>query len=269
MKYALKPAGQPLLLLLLTVLLILPPSTSRATNEITSYGEAINQAGRQRMLTQRMLKAWCQMGQDIRYLEAKTQLKDGMELFVAQLARLTDFAETEAIQSNLRGIQEQWTQVQEALMQKPTQEALSPLRDQLEALLSASHQVVVQLAKESGTQAGHLVNIAGRQRMLSQRMSNLYLIKAWGLDNPGFEEHYRMAVSEFEAALEELRAAPQNTPEIATLLEDVSKKWFVFREGNDLASGDFVPLLTVRMLDGILKDMNTVTGLYAQLPNAG
>ncbi len=46
-----------------------------------SYGDAINKAGRQRMLSQRIVKSYTQMGQDVRYRVAEKQLKESIALF--------------------------------------------------------------------------------------------------------------------------------------------------------------------------------------------
>ena len=65
-----------------------------AAEPIKTMGEAINQAGRQRMLTQRIVKAYCQIGQDIRYDVATQQLSGSAKLFEKQLDQLTKFTDS-------------------------------------------------------------------------------------------------------------------------------------------------------------------------------
>ena len=45
---------------------------------IDNMASAINKAGRQRMLTQRIVKAYCQIGLDVRAEEARVQLDKAM-----------------------------------------------------------------------------------------------------------------------------------------------------------------------------------------------
>ena len=52
---------------------------------------AINKSGRQRMLSQRMTKAYCRIGLNIRRDEAEKQLSDAIPLFERQLADLKAF----------------------------------------------------------------------------------------------------------------------------------------------------------------------------------
>ena len=47
-------------------------------------------------------------------------------------------------------------------------------------VLALAHQGTQMLEKQSTTSAGRLVNISGRQRMLSQRMAKFYQAQAWG-----------------------------------------------------------------------------------------
>ena len=47
-------------------------------------------------------------------------------------------------------------------------------------VLKLAHQGTVQMEAYSGRSVGRLVNMAGRQRMLSQRMAKFYLSKVWG-----------------------------------------------------------------------------------------
>ena len=57
-------------------------ATSLSAAEITSISSAINKAGRQRMLTQRMLKAYTMIGISVQKEEAEKQLSSAIALFL-------------------------------------------------------------------------------------------------------------------------------------------------------------------------------------------
>ncbi len=233
---------------------------------ITSMGEAINQAGRQRMLTQRIVKSYCQMGQDVRYLVAEEDMEKAIALFEEQLANLKDFATATPIQRTLGQVERLWQPVKEIATTEVSRDQVESLRALAEKLLAEAHKAVLQLEQQSGTSQGHLVNIAGRQRMLTQRMGNLYLLRSWGFDDPRYQADYDKAMAEFDAALKELMAAPENTPEINAELKKVAQNWAMFKLGNSGGKDRFMPALVVRMLDKILVQMNRITGMYAALP---
>lgn len=238
---------------------------AQATTEI-NLAEAINIAGRQRMLSQRIVKSYLQMGQDVRYRVAKGHLKGSIILFEQQLNMLKEFSQDPETQRGLALVEQLWKPVK-AIASGPVQrEKAEELRANAEQLLAAAHQVVLILADQSGTQQGHLVNIAGRQRMLSQRMGNLYMLMSWKFDDELYRQDYQAATEQFDNALQELSYANENTPEIGRILAKARKNWDLYKLSNRMGEGEFVPGLAVRMLDKILLQMNEVTGLYAALP---
>ncbi len=122
------------------------------------------------------------------------------------------------------------------------------------------------LEDQSGANQGHLVNIAGRQRMLSQRLGNLYMLLSWGFDNPELRADYNKAKREFDEALLELISAQENTPQISSELKKVSQNWDMFKLSDRMGDNEYVPGLVARMLDKILIQMNDIIGYYAALP---
>lgn len=248
-------------------LLLTPLQESWAESDIT-LAEAINKAGRQRMLSQRIVKSYLQMGQDIRYRVAKKHLGESIALFELQLQQLTDFTDDPETKRGLALVEKLWLPVKTIATGPVQRERAQELRDNAEKLLAAAHQVVLILADQSGTSQGHLVNIAGRQRMLTQRMGNLYMLMSWQFNDDAYRQDYKTATDEFSTALQELRGSNENTQEISDLLYQVKLNWDMYNLSNRMGENEYVPSLVARMLDKMLVQMNEVTGLYAALPQA-
>lgn len=258
----------PSFLLSLFLLLTLFPHPTRAA-AIDGYGEAINQAGRQRMLSQRMLKNHVLEAMDIDVLNAREQKRRDMALFQTQLDNLQAFArDNTELQASLAAVAGQWKAYRQALG-KPLQKARAlQLLDQSDRLLKAAHQFVLLLERQAGTRSGHWVNVAGRQRMLSQRLTLFHIYRSWGLDNDLLQAEPERNKQEFEQALDDMSKASVNTDAIRQLLRRGRREWKLFKHG--LEGKEKTPIIYIVNLAGnkLLETMDRLTRLYAQLDQA-
>ena len=94
---------------LLSISLILP---SYSSAEIHTLSSAINKAGRQRMLTQRIVATYSQIGQEITTKKSKRQLTNAINLFEEQLGELKDYQSIGKINKQLQRVSKLWQPLQ-------------------------------------------------------------------------------------------------------------------------------------------------------------
>ena len=239
------------------------PSYSSA--EIQTLASAINKAGRQRMLTQRIVATYSQVGLEITAQKSKRQLRNAVNLFEEQLAELKKYRKSGKINEQLQRVTELWQPLQEIARQPIEKSKVEQLRILAEDALAASHRVVIMLQDESGTKQGQLVNISGRQRMLSQRLSNLYMLQSWGFSSSQYTDDYSRAMNEFKGALTELNASTLNTDEINKKLNKARIEFKMFERSSHHKNGEFIPLMVKMSADKLLILMNEITLMYEQL----
>lgn len=231
--------------------------------------EMIDQAGLQRMLTQRMIKAYAQILTDIDPVEAKKQLEDAAALFDKQLDQLARNARSEPVQTALQETGQLWREFRLVLQGPVGQESLQALLVFDVPLLNATNDVVLKLQEESGTVPARLVNTAGRQRMLSQRIAKLYMLASSGFHDTELDQQMLSARYEFEGALAYLQAAPENTREIQQGLTEVGRQWVIFRTSFQLneegGERKYIPFLVARAAEKILMNMDQITAQYVEL----
>ena len=231
--------------------------------EIHSMADAVNLAGKQRMYTQRMLKDYAMVGMGNTFGDPGADLAKTIADFDDHLKSLDAYAKDAKVKAALKKVDDLWKEVKPQLQAKPTAENAAKLQERLEALLHASDEATKAFADASGTHAGKIINIAGKQRMLSQRMASLYMLEVWGLKDPKFKEKLNSALKEFKDALKVLKESPLNNEETKALLAKVERS-FMFFEMMNRSKSKFIPTLIYKKSNDMLTNMNKVTQIYVQ-----
>jgi nitrate/nitrite-specific signal transduction histidine kinase len=240
--------------------------TLGASAQPLTLSEAINKAGRQRMLTQRIVKYYCLAGLDVNAADARAGLYAAVELFEGQLEELRVFASHGTVKTAIARVDAVWPDFDGIASGSIDREGARRLAAIDDGVLEAADGVVLALEALSERPYARLVNIAGRQRMLSQRMVKLYLLQAWGLGSAATQDQIDRARNEFEGALEALRAAPENTPSIERELDSAQEQWQWLRSALGLYQTDtYFPSIVDDSAEKTLAIMERVTRLYARL----
>ncbi len=232
---------------------------------INTYASAINKAGRQRMLSQRIVKAYSMVGLGVQIDEANEQLLLSVELFEKQLSELKRFSKNKNTKKSLAKVEALWTPFRNIALGKVSKEGVKKLVAKDNNLLKATHQVVLILQKSSGSKLAKIVNTSGRQRMLSQRIAKYYMLTAWGVNADKSFKLMQNSGNEFSTALNKLSSSKMNTKKINEVLEETKTQWSIFERSFRLKKGRFIPLLIAISSEKILVSMNEVTGLYDKL----
>jgi nitrate/nitrite-specific signal transduction histidine kinase len=239
--------------------------------QVSDLNDAINKAGRQRMLSQRMAKAYLCLGQQVQVLAATKALDQSMALFDRQLVELKAFAPAGPVRDTYLQLESEWSAYKALLVgAAPSAAKATELLAQDAKVLALANKGTGLLEQLSGKPVGKLVNIAGRQRMLSQRMAKYYMSMAWNIDAVASGAELGKARSEFITALETLRNAPEANAEIKQELALADAQWLLFDNilkarptaGGKGASDVFVTS------ENLLQVMDKVTSLYVRINRA-
>jgi len=236
--------------------------------ELRNLNQAIDEAGRQRMLSQRMAKAWLAIGQGFMPARAERILADSVALFERQLKELSDFAPTPEIGATYQSLASVWAPYKSALLDRtPNKSSAQSLINADAQVLKLAHQGTVQFEQHFGQHIGKLVNMSGRQRMLSQRTAKFYLLKAWDVATPEQMKELNVARAEFVHALDTLMAAPEATEGIKSELELARQQWIFFDNAlsrvGDSSNAQQHAVEVFSSSENILQVMETVTTLYS------
>lgn len=232
--------------------------------EITSSSQAINIAGKQRMYSQQMLKNYAMIGMNNQFSNPSKELEETISSFSKHLKLLSKYTKESEIKNALSKMELSWKSIEVRLKNTAKKAEVALLQEDLEKLLHSADKVTQLFATLSQTQAGEVINISGKQRMLSQRMASLYMLQVWGVKDPKFKTKLKETLALFKEAHETLEKQENNTLSISKKLKSV-KRSFMFFEIMSKSSSKYIPSLIYKKSHDILKNMNEITKEYVEL----
>ena len=249
------------------VLPMLGAKTARA--QVSGLNDAINKAGRQRMLSQRMGKAYLALAQNVEQALARQVLDRSLALFDRQLVELKACASNLELKETYLALEGAWSDYKVFLIgTAPNKSGAPAVMTSAGKVLALAHQGTQQYEALLNKPIGKLVNVAGRQRMLSQRMAAFYLASSIQADGGTAQAEIGKARSEFLAGLQLLSAAPEATPRIKEELQLADAQWLLFDYAlqKSAANGTGRQLSDVFVTsENLLQVMDRVTGMYSEL----
>jgi hypothetical protein len=227
--------------------------------------DLVNISGRQRMLSQRIVKAYAQIGAQVLPDESYRILGESIKQFGAQLELLRPFVQEPDQRALLADIDSLWPQVQQIASAPVLRHSAPGLQKHANELEALCHRLAVSVERHSGLAIGQLVNLAGRQRMLTQRLAKAYMLSAWKIESSQLGKELESSRREFSAALRVLDDAPENTSEILNELVSIGSQWNWFQAALELEGADSYRLLVADSSESILSSLERLVSLYTRL----
>ena len=228
--------------------------------------QAVNKAGQQRMLSQRIARSFLMGGLDVNARAAQEELVKSKADFEQNLKDLEEYAGQKEVKDDLARVRESWQSYQALSSTAPSPASAVEVVRAGDAVLQRSESLALKILRFVPVQPGKQVSLSGRQRMLSQRIAVYYLARHWKLPLPGIDATLGGAVQEYEKGAALLEDDRVNTPKINAELLKMRAQWRFARSALDqYKEGHSAPVVIIRTMDSILKQMDEITGLYVQL----
>jgi AmiR/NasT family two-component response regulator len=204
---------------------------SQRVIDAARYGEAINRAGQLRMLSQRLVKLYALTEAGIRTPDTAGLMTDSIALVDDTLAILVRSLSKATFGDLVEAVTSAWV-VLKRMLEAPAQAARFEKVDAAaEAVLVRSEQLTDNLEVSGFATALHVINVSGRQRMLSQRLAKSAILAAKfdGSASLGAHEAAMAATAELAEGLDYLRNLPLTNAAITAELEQATASWDAFQ----------------------------------------
>ena len=223
----------------------------------------VNRAGEQRMLSQRMVKFYCQVGLGVVPAQSRNGLTESMQRFEANLDVLGPAAaRTPNTARAYERLARAWKPIRAAATRTATPASAQALSRLAEDVLAAAERLTRAMEDASGEPISQAINMAGRQRMLSQRVAKAYMLRSWGIDSAVVREEMGAAANEFSGALAQLMARPENSEEIRGELQDLALQWDWLQSAVSAEGATSYRLIVAEASEAILASADRITRLY-------
>ncbi|MBP6752941.1 MAG: type IV pili methyl-accepting chemotaxis transducer N-terminal domain-containing protein [Alicycliphilus sp.] len=253
--------GRRVALRALAAAMLMPalPSTALARMALAT---AINRTARFRAMSQRTAKLYGQLHLNVRPERAREALEQTRRQVRADLDELDRQAWPPEVARLLADVRRSAERLDGLTAQPAGKSGLQAVSAQADQMLTHANSATQALEHLAQAPTARLVNMAGRQRMLSQRLAKNYGLVAAGLDSRPLREQIAGDAEEFQRAMAQLAGAPLSTPAIRTTLELGQGQWVFFdmaikRQPNARGLED-----VATTSERLLEVMDSLTALY-------
>lgn len=224
---------------------------------------AINLSGQQRMLSQRIVKSWCQIGLNVQPEVSREQLHDAVQKFESNLMALDPAATSPEARTALAGVHAAWVPLRAAALGVVRQTDAAQLDSRAEDVLMAAERLTRVLQDQATVPVNRWINLAGRQRMLSQRLVKIYMLQQWGISNAALRDEIERVQNEFGGALANMQQRAAD-PMLQEQLNNLALQWEWLRTVLATEGAESFRLVMAESGEAVLQLADEVTRLYEQ-----
>lgn len=228
------------------------------------YSDAVNRAGQLRMASQRLVTFYALRasgsqwpGLAARFQACAAHIEDNIAILRRGLSVPT-FGDL------IDSVASPWADLKAAASEPPVLANLPDIDRLAGVLLENAERLTANLETAGLATKLRVINLAGRQRMLVQKMAKLALMPALIADPahwPG-PAQMEVAVADFTLAIAYLQSVPLSTPDIRMVLDQAAELWVGFQTALEDAGSEAGRNAIATLSEGLVDKFDRLTESY-------
>lgn len=221
------------------------------------------------MLSQRVLKAYAQVGLGLTPNESTNLLNRSISMANGNMVALRAEAASDPLKASFTKVEKTWAALRDMASTTPNQTNARQIAKLGDEMLVEADKLTGIFESAVGTNTAMVINLAGRQRMLSQKMARHYFFNVWGVAEKADKLAFDKARADFSSAIDTLTAFPQNSRDIDSRLVMLKNQWTFMSTAFSVDKGNAYNPVDARHVattsENMLDIADELTTLYENL----
>jgi len=229
--------------------------------EAKNYSLIVNTINHQKVLTQEILKEYSFKGMGNSFSNSKNNLSDKLEEYSKVSKDLSSLLVDNQSKKYINSSNKIWSSIENVFKSKATKSEILMLQKETDKILNELSKLMKIALSKNNDSRDSIINISGYQAVIIERMSALYMMKTWGIDDPKFNFKMRESITFFNNSLNKLMDSPKTDMKNQADIKKIMR-YFKFFEIMNASKNKYIPTLIYSKTYKIHKNIDKITKRY-------
>ena len=225
------------------------------------FSITVNTINYQKVLTQEILKEYSFKGMGNHFSNSKDKLSNKLKEYARVSKDLSSMLGDSKSKEYINSSNKIWLSILDIFKAEATKTEVLMLQKKTDKILNELSKLMKLVLSKNNDSRDSIINISGYQGVIIERMSALYMMKTWGINDPKFNFKMRSSVTFFNNSLNKLIDSPKTDIENQKYIKKIMRH-FKFFEIMNASKSKYIPTLIYSKTDKIHNNIDKMTQRY-------